>query len=345
MIKYFNCKYLFSDNKNVPMFFPPVTFCRSDAIQTTMLRNEQKLLSRAENDEIVKFAVTNRANRHKNGVIIQYNNDLRVKVPTKPNASSEESKYKIVSEEEYKSFVNLFERRPIWTLAALRAHIRNPPKRLSEILASIAYYYTTGPWRNCFVRFGYDARKDFKSRYYQMLDYRVRQGAGYKVEIQNKRPSAIHKRIRAQPGAPAEVTEESIEENFQMRKREAIFTTDTIPPYRARQYQFIDIHLPNVQEMLQNLPGPLTGVVCNEKRGWMPPQFIEEIREILTKIAQANLMKLYKEKNLTLEDGKESVADSVEQNDNAFAENVSDSEESENESIHESMDMEIDDLK
>lgn len=329
------------------MFFPPVTFCHSDTIQTTMLRNEQKLLSKAENDEIVKFAVTSRINRQKNGIIVQYSNDLRIKVPAKPNEICEDSKYKIVNEEEYKGFVDLFERRPIWTLAALRAHIRNPPKRLSGVLASIAFYYTTGPWRNCFVRFGYDPRKDFKARYYQMLDYRVRQGAGFKVETPNKRPSAIHKRIRAQAVAPVTVvTEESIEENFQMRKREAIFTQDTIPPYRARRYQFIDIHLPNVQQMLENVPGPLTGVVCNEKRGWLPPQFIEDVREILTNIAQANLMKLYKEKNLSLEDVKEeSIADSIEQNDDIFDENASDSEESENESIHESMDMEIDDLK
>lgn len=327
------------------MFFPPVTFCRSDTVQPSMLRNEQKLFSDVENDEIVKFAVTSRSSRLKNGVMIQYTNDLKVPMPSKPKEVVDFAKM-LVTDEEQKVIVDLFEKRPIWTLAAMRAHIKVPPKRLSRILANIAFYFTTGPWRNCFVRFGYDPRKDFSSRYLQMLDYRVKQNAGFKVDSQLKRPSAIHKRIRVhQNPSTASLTAENIEENFILRQKEAIFDKDTIPPFRARQYQFVDIHLPKVQEMLENVPGPLTGIVCNEKRGWLPPQFIEDIREMLTNIAQANMMKLCKEKNLTLEDTTtESIGESIDQNEDIFDENNTNSG-SDNESNHEPEDMEIDDLK
>lgn len=363
------------------MFFPPVTFCRSDTVQPSMLRNEQKLFSDVENDEIVKFAVTSRSSRLKNGVMIQYTNDLKFPMPSKPKEVVDFAKM-LVTDEEQKVIVDLFEKRPIWTLAAMRAHIKVPPKRLSRILANIAFYFTTGPWRkllhllhcfpwqsqnllttkklynfnkmyncycvlgNCFVRFGYDPRKDFSSRYLQMLDYRVKQNAGFKVDSQLKRPSAIHKRIRVhQNPNTASLTAENIEENFILRQKEAIFDKDTIPPFRARQYQFVDIHLPKVQEMLENVPGPLTGIVCNEKRGWLPPQFIEDIREMLTNIAQANMMKLCKEKNLTLEDTTtESIGESIDQNEDIFDENNTNSG-SDNESNHEPEDMEIDDLK
>lgn len=36
---------------------------------------------------------------------------------------------------------------------------------LRFILASVAYYFTTGPWRNAWVRIGYDPRQDPQARY------------------------------------------------------------------------------------------------------------------------------------------------------------------------------------
>lgn len=310
-----------------------------------MLRNEQKLFSDVENDEIVKFAVTSRSSRHGSGIMIQYSNDIKIPVPSKPVENIDLSKSNSIGEEELKIIVDLFKERPIWTLAALRAHIRDPPKRLSRVLESLAFYYSTGPWRNCFVRFGFDPRQDFSSRYYQMLDYRVRQGAGFKVDAQTKKTSAIGRRIRVHPYSNlAPLTEEIIEEKYVARQKEGIFDENTLPPFRARQYQFKDIHLPKVQEMLENLPGPMD-IECNEKRGWLPAQFIEDVRKMLTNIAQANMMKLCKEKNLPFDETTESIADSV--NEDVFDENESESSDSDdNVSIHEAEDMEIDhDLK
>jgi general transcription factor 3C polypeptide 5 (transcription factor C subunit 1) len=33
--------------------------------------------------------------------------------------------------------------------------------RLKYIIPAVAYYFTTGPWRNLWVRFGYDPRCSF----------------------------------------------------------------------------------------------------------------------------------------------------------------------------------------
>lgn len=63
---------------------------------------------------------------------------------------------------------------------------RMPRQKLKIILPALAYYYTTGPWRLMWVRFGYDPRKDFASRYYQNLDYRIRT-SGLKEQIVLKR--------------------------------------------------------------------------------------------------------------------------------------------------------------
>lgn len=66
-------------------------------------------------------------------------------------------------------------------VVAYETHITN--EKLKYILPTLAYYFTTGPWRIMWVRFGYDPRKDFESRYYQQLDYRIRLNSGIKGHV------------------------------------------------------------------------------------------------------------------------------------------------------------------
>ncbi len=49
---------------------------------------------------------------------------------------------------------------PLWSKTALQLRTRVPPTQLKFILPAVAYYITNGPWRNQWVRFGYDPRKD-----------------------------------------------------------------------------------------------------------------------------------------------------------------------------------------
>lgn len=278
-------------------------------MQPTILKNEAK--DTEDNDEsIVKFAVTNRMSRANHGISIAFN--MTDPVPAKPNEGAKDLvKNKLVSQEEYDAIHDIFKERPIWTLASIRAHMQNPPKRhLSCILASIAFYYSTGPWRNCFVRIGYDPRKHFESRFFQMLDYRVRAGAGFKTELKSRRQTGVNnKRVKVSARFEDRVKQES-EEIYEMHQKEAIFNKDTIPPFRARHYQFIDIHIPEIQEMLQKIPSALSGAICNEKRGWLPAGFLEQCRDILTVIAQENMKKLCLEKNISVEEFKAEDEDS-----------------------------------
>jgi general transcription factor 3C polypeptide 5 (transcription factor C subunit 1) len=272
-------------------------------MQTTILKNEAKDPEN-NNEETIKFAVTNRMSRATHGISITFN--MTDPVPSKPNENAKDLvKSKLVTQEEYDAIHDLFQERPIWTLASIRAHMQCPPKRhLSFILATIAFYYSTGPWRNCFVRIGFDPRKNFDSRFYQMLDYRVRAGAGFKTDLKSRRQTGPNsKRVKVQVKYEDRVKQE-IEEIHDMHQREAIFTQDTIPPFRARHYQFIDIHITEIQEMLQKIPSALSGAICNEKRGWLPVGFLEQCRDILTIIAQENMRKLCLEKNISVEEFK-----------------------------------------
>lgn len=326
-----------SEKLDVPVFLPPVAFTRSDTMQPTVLKNE---VYNDEEDENVKFAITNRTSRATHGISVPFS--MTDPVPTKANdAVKDMLNWTIVKQEEYEGVLKLFQERPIWTLASIRAHMRLPPRRLNYVLAMMAFYYSTGPWRNCFVAFGFDPRINFESRYYQMLDYRVRQGAGFKGDVNLRRQSGVNKRVKVLTKIDSGIPQEDeIEENFQLRRKQAIFTNDTIPPFRARHYQFIDIHLPKIQEMLNKIPSVLSGALCNEKRGWLPVGFLEQCRDILTVIAQANMLKLCNEKNISFEEYKDEKSETPigddeepdsDESDSQFPDDVNDNQELEDE--------------
>lgn len=302
-------------------------------MQHTVLKNE--LNNDDGDDETIKFAVTSRSSRSTHGTSISFN--LIDSIPIKPNeAVNDPANNSLIKQDEYEAVSKLFKDRPIWTLSSIRAHMKLPPRRLNHVLSPIAYYYSTGPWRNCFVAFGYDPRKNFDSRFYQMLDFRVRQGIGLKGELQFRRQTGANRRVKVPVKYDGGLHDDNeIEENFQLRRKQAIFDNNTIPPFRALHYQFVDIQVPKIQEMLHKIPSTLAGV-CNEKRGWLPVGFIEQCRDILTSIAQANMLKHCSDKNISLEEYK---ADE----DNISETPVGDEEEADSdESVEENQEQEID---
>jgi general transcription factor 3C polypeptide 5 (transcription factor C subunit 1) len=263
----------------------------------------KKSIKEGDKDVVIQFST--RQSRNTYGTSILFSINMQDPVPSEPNDLVRDiSKMSVVTQQVYKEVCKMFQERPIWTLYSLQAHMREKPTHLSAILANVAFYYTTGPWRNCFVRYGYDPRTEFKSRFYQMIDYRVRQGVGFKFELKRKRTSAVSRRVKVQQkadeGKGEDPQDDDIEESYQSRQKEAIFTVDSIPPSRARHYQYADIQIPEIQEMLNNVARD----VCNEKRGWLPGALIESIREIMTRIAQTNMLKVCKEKNMSLEEYK-----------------------------------------
>lgn len=189
----------------------------------------------------------------------------------------------------------MFQKRPIWTRKALLAECDIEDRRLAYILTSVSYFYLTGPWRTCYVRFGYDPRKNFESRYYQILDYRVRQSGGFKNSVKAKRDSSLKKLSTVKIGKSIDPEDAEQKKND---KQGHIFDLNTVPSARVTFYQFCDVHIPKIQEMLYKIPTPLSGATCNDKRGWLFPGFIDQCRNIMSEIAQKNLKNEFMKKHL-----------------------------------------------
>lgn len=47
------------------------------------------------------------------------------------------------------------------------------------------------------------------------------------------------------------------------------------------------MHIPKIQEMLDKIPTPSSGAVCNERTGWLPSNFDDNCREILNETVSA----------------------------------------------------------
>lgn len=63
--------------------------------------------------------------------------------------------------EAIEAVAELFEDRPIWSRFALRHNLDNKfHKNLTNALAHSAYTFHNGPWRDCWVKYGLDPRKD-----------------------------------------------------------------------------------------------------------------------------------------------------------------------------------------
>lgn len=72
--------------------------------------------------------------------------------------------------------LQLFETRPIWSRAALNHHFTGFKDKLKYLLPLVAFYYTNGPWRCLWTKYGYDPKKHPEAKMYQTIDYRKRQG-------------------------------------------------------------------------------------------------------------------------------------------------------------------------
>jgi len=70
-----------------------------------------------------------------------------------------------------------------------------------------------------------------------------------------------------------------------------------------------------IQEMLEKIPTPLTGAVCNERTGWLPPGFDAQVRQIVCASISELLRNHYRKENLTAEVEAVTQADEEEEDD------------------------------
>ena len=145
---------------------------------------------------------------------------------------------------------NLFETRPVWQRMSLEEHLEESEKsqswKLSAALRQVSYFFLDGPWRNAYIRFGYDPRKFPESRYFQMLDFRD-----------------PYFRTAGAKGSSGGV----VDCHFRVP-----------PANRSQQYQLCDIDDSAIQALLK---GSKPQSACTAESGWLTADQLESIRNQL----------------------------------------------------------------
>ena len=223
-------------------------------------------------------------------------------MPDKPrDVALNQIKLKFIDQERLGLVKEKFQERPVWSKNALGATTKIPADRLKLILPVVSYYFTTGPWRNQWVRFGYDPRKEREAGSHQTLDYRVRLQGGARNIVSAKRSYANYllpyKAMNWSKPKTSLINKESFSTSQESKKEEMseedreklldvyLFREGRVPPYRQMFYQYRDLHLQEAQDILRDSSGP----ECMEKSGWYLAGTEDRLRETLTQSINKHL--------------------------------------------------------
>ncbi|XP_075992614.1 general transcription factor IIIC subunit l(2)37Cd [Anticarsia gemmatalis] len=268
----------------VPLCLIPPSFTRFEKPIRYTYTEKRYLTDRSSPEQSVGESVHNKIRSLRASHVAPYIFSLNSDMPTKPNDSS--LSLKAFKEElnptigqEYEAVKKLFEERPVWSLNLIKFRTKVRGASLKVIMPCVAVYHKTGPWRSMWVRFGYDPRKDPEARIYQTLDFRLRHGQGIRTLIMSRdEPSA----------SPSTSRKVGTEHYNEIPESCVYFRPDTVPTQRHIFYQFCDVKIPEVQDILAVAPPP--GYLCHVKRGWLPAATDEHARDHMFKYMKNTLL-------------------------------------------------------
>eukprot|EP00434_Breviolum_minutum_P039084 symbB.v1.2.034690.t2/scaffold4523.1/size38513/6 len=233
-------------------YMPPAYFTRVDTPQPYDFE-ENSFLKRQRKKEVKAITGTGES-KITQVHVMKFQHEA---VPTEPPEGAQES---IREDEEplAAALKKLFEERPLWLRGPAEERLKEQGlvanvSMMQKCFMCVAYLWSDGPFRQVYVRLGYDPRKNPESRFLQVIDFRDR----------------LLKERRAYF--------EKVQGTFDQKPVEAFDPHFRTPPVnRSQLYQYIDIEDEGVQQLLQS-----SEVLeeCCLKTGWLPQQTLDAIRE------------------------------------------------------------------
>ena len=293
---------------SAPLFLPPAAYTRMDQPQDYHYRKDTSTQAIKSNLSVPQTIIgRTRQRRTLHAVFVNYETP---KVPERPSeVALHQLKVKFIDEIMLKEVHDAFEAQPIWTKTGLSAVTGQSLERLKFMLPTVAYYFTSGPWRNQWVRFGYDPRNDPLAGTYQTLDYRVRLEGGAKLQVRAKRSyanyilpyqstnpsksrtSTIIREALVGSEQNSSIIDQNIaltEEEKSIKRSNYMFERGVIPPCRQMFYQYKDIKLKEAEDLVKSKRKAVkassdTLLTCDERNGWFEAGLDAALREVMTK--------------------------------------------------------------
>ncbi|KAJ2748516.1 tau 95 subunit of transcription factor TFIIIC, partial [Coemansia nantahalensis] len=189
-------------------------------------------------------------------------------VPERPSAAAERECRGVPARALQKA-QRILDEFPVINRAAVEALL--PPAecgghRQTTIMPLLAYLMDTGPWRNCWIRLGYDPRKDPGSCKYQILDIR-NANTGVSVGRVRMNPRSTLAQTQPDDAPPAAAT---------ARTRGHVFDDEAVRQKAAGIFQFMHVEVQPLRELIDYMPGRRQ-TPC-EYSGWLQPSVMRTMR-------------------------------------------------------------------
>ncbi|KAJ8918182.1 hypothetical protein NQ315_014048 [Exocentrus adspersus] len=299
--------FLSKETSNQPKFFVPPNFARIDTSQNKLYLNSSEKIGTNLRPELIENVKQTKRLKNISTKQISIFVNLQipnVQVPDQPLSYTMELIKEKKLEDQYRVVKELFEERPIWSKVAIQHKTGINMENAKLILPAVAYFCHTGPWRMTWIRYEYNPQKDFNSRIYQTLDFRIRakEGTMLKVDAKRSYSSRQSSKISIEPHTHSVIEERSY-----------ILRPNYIPPARQMFYQYCDILLPEIQEMVSRLPKLAAGTKFHVKNGWLPVNFTEQCREIVNKYVMDRVQEELLEDSIKLHQQSQSEQSELEQ--------------------------------
>ncbi|KAJ1942766.1 tau 95 subunit of transcription factor TFIIIC [Linderina macrospora] len=138
-----------------------------------------------------------------------------------------------------------------------------PYRRANMVMPLCAYVMRTGPWRSCWIRYGYDPRTDPESYKYQVLDMRT---------MDAKNSQSVHRRTKhddeRQKGSDAPLNA--------LEAGSFLFDEEAVRHGRSGIYQVMHVTVPQINYLIA-YPNGRRRTICEES-GWFHFPLVRAIR-------------------------------------------------------------------
>ncbi|KAI6649369.1 General transcription factor 3C polypeptide 5 [Oopsacas minuta] len=241
--------------KDIPLFVLPSSNPRLDWTYLSFKPTDKELTGRARTFGIV------------HGIKFE-----EPSVPTVPRKQVKQKEYLLPLLEK------LFEERPIWSRVALHCKTGADSGSLRSALSSIAYHFSSGPWKYCWIKFGIDPRVLPKYKWFQIVECKI-------TRLKHARSKVLQ---ASDHSFTTSLIEETVSRDMSSSRvvREHVnnpisylLTQDTTAQTARLSYQIIDIELDSVRELVHINDGKET--VCTKETGWFPTEVQDKIRSII----------------------------------------------------------------
>lgn len=157
-----------------------------------------------------------------------------------------------------------FEIRPIWARVALLNQFSLTDRReifhSKMIIPLVSYAFNDGPFRDMYIRFGYDPRNDVDARFYQRVTFR------YTMPNYQRRRPVIENRNPADIPKP------------HMFETSHIFDGKTAQNEVGPGFQLCDIHDPLLESLINDASD--LRAECHERDGWYSAAAFDRIKAV-----------------------------------------------------------------